>query len=295
MGKVLIDDVWSGGKAEDGKYPLMSYAISRGLYHPRCKDGHTTYFPGISTADDTWTKEELEAVGLKAKQEARQQYAQRQKEKYERLSNHSLDDENKRRYPDRREEWKKEASESVRDSAQKMKIEFPDHVFKVKGFTKDVKKEVDNAMKKLETEYDIRLNSIVVEPAGKGDIFVTGYHDGVVDMDVNENIDFDRTINSIQRKYNEGYLAGKSLEDYIAHEMAHCMLYQDCTSDIQYKAKYKQIEGLYESLKGISGYADKTKSGNEALAEAFVRVRNKEEVPPIAKVLVESYFGRLKK
>ncbi|MFR4543303.1 MAG: phage minor capsid protein, partial [Enterocloster sp.] len=65
VGKVLIDDVWSGGP-EDGidpetgkKYPLMSYAISKGLYHPRCKDSHTTYFPGISTADDTWTKEEL--------------------------------------------------------------------------------------------------------------------------------------------------------------------------------------------------------------------------------------------
>lgn len=42
-GKVLIDDVWSGGKAEDGPYPLMSTAIAYGLYHPRCKDSHTTY------------------------------------------------------------------------------------------------------------------------------------------------------------------------------------------------------------------------------------------------------------
>ena len=84
VGKVLIDDVWSGGSKngvdpETGKkYPLMSYAISKGLYHPRCKDSHTTYFPGISTADDTWTKEQLEAVGLQNQQEARQQYAQRQ-------------------------------------------------------------------------------------------------------------------------------------------------------------------------------------------------------------------------
>ena len=76
VGKVLIDDVWSGGSKdgvdpETGKrYPLMSYAISKGLYHPRCKDSHTTYFPGISTADDTWTKEELENVGLQSQQEA---------------------------------------------------------------------------------------------------------------------------------------------------------------------------------------------------------------------------------
>ena len=106
VGKVMIDDVWSGGRAEDGDYPLMSYAISKGLYHPRCKDSHTTYFKGISTEDDTWTKEELEAVGLKAKNEARQQYAQRQEEKYGRLAKYSIDDENRKLYTARREQWR---------------------------------------------------------------------------------------------------------------------------------------------------------------------------------------------
>lgn len=33
VGKVLVDDVWSGGKASDGPYPLMSTAIAAGLYH----------------------------------------------------------------------------------------------------------------------------------------------------------------------------------------------------------------------------------------------------------------------
>ena len=111
-GKVLIDDVWSGGKAGDRKYPLMSYAISQGLYHPRCKDTHTTYFPGISTADDTWTKEELEKIGLENEEEAKQQYAERQTEKYERMANYSLDEEDKRRYKGKAEDW---ASRSVRE------------------------------------------------------------------------------------------------------------------------------------------------------------------------------------
>lgn len=106
VGKVLIDDVWSGGSRKDGKYPLMSYAISKGLYHPRCKDSHTTYFPGISTADDTWTKEELEAVGLRSQQEARQQYAARQEEKYSRLAEYSLDPGNKAAYDRKAAEWK---------------------------------------------------------------------------------------------------------------------------------------------------------------------------------------------
>ena len=111
-GKVLIDDVWSGGPEsgkdpETGKkYPLMSYAISCGLYHPRCKDSHTTYFPGISTADDTWTKEELEAIGQEYEAEQRQQYAERQVEKYERLAEYSLDAENKKRYTAKEKKWK---------------------------------------------------------------------------------------------------------------------------------------------------------------------------------------------
>ena len=105
VGKVLIDDVWSGGSNKDGKYPLMSTAIAAGLYHPRCKDSHTTYFPGISTADDTWTEEELEAIGQANKQEARQQYAARQVEKYGRLVKYSLDKENKGRYEKKVDEW----------------------------------------------------------------------------------------------------------------------------------------------------------------------------------------------
>lgn len=47
QGRVFIDDVWSGGSAKDGDYPLLSRAIVAGLYHPRCKDTHTTYFPII--------------------------------------------------------------------------------------------------------------------------------------------------------------------------------------------------------------------------------------------------------
>lgn len=50
--------VWSGGKKTDGNYPLMSTAISKGLYHPRCLDGHSTYFPDVSTPPKPYTEEE---------------------------------------------------------------------------------------------------------------------------------------------------------------------------------------------------------------------------------------------
>lgn len=109
-GKVLIDDVWSGGSSKDGDYPLMSHAIERGLYHPRCRDVHTTYFPGISTADDKWTEKELRDIGINAKKEARQRYAERQCQKYGRLSRHSLDKENQKRYAEKEKAWKEIAN-----------------------------------------------------------------------------------------------------------------------------------------------------------------------------------------
>lgn len=114
--------MWSGGSKdgvdpETGKrYPLMSYAISKGLYHPRCKDSHTTYFPGISTADDSWTAEELEAIEQQSKAEARQQYVARQIQKYDRLAKYSLDADNKQTYSDKVAELKTVAKESEDDT-----------------------------------------------------------------------------------------------------------------------------------------------------------------------------------
>ncbi|MCQ4638623.1 phage minor capsid protein, partial [Anaerovorax odorimutans] len=108
VGKIMIDDVWSGGKASDGPYPLMSTAIAAGLYHPRCKDSHSTYFPGITTAEDRWTKEELAAIEKANKEDAQRQYAKRQAEKYGRLSKYSLDEQNRKMYDARATSYAKQ-------------------------------------------------------------------------------------------------------------------------------------------------------------------------------------------
>ncbi|MGN0331489.1 MAG: phage minor capsid protein [Lachnospiraceae bacterium] len=107
VGKVMIDDVWSGGKKSDGPYPLMSTAVSSGLYHPRCRDSHTTYFEGISLPpDNKFTKKEIQDIEQENKKEAQQQYARRQAEKYERLAENSLDKSNQKKYGRKANEWK---------------------------------------------------------------------------------------------------------------------------------------------------------------------------------------------
>ena len=108
-GKVLIDDVWSGGKASDGPYPLMSQAIAGGLYHPNCKDGHSTYFPDISNEPEKVTKKEMKQAVEAEKQESRDNLIQRNIDKFDRLSKYSLDDENKKQYDIKKEQWKEKA------------------------------------------------------------------------------------------------------------------------------------------------------------------------------------------
>lgn len=98
VGRIMIDDVWSGGSKKDGNYPLMSTAIAAGLYHPRCKDSHTTYFPGITTVDAKYNKKEIADLEEQAKDETKQQYRERQKKRFQRLADNSLDSGNQRKY-----------------------------------------------------------------------------------------------------------------------------------------------------------------------------------------------------
>lgn len=108
VGKILIDDVWSGGSAKDGPYPLMSSAIAAGLYHPRCRDSHTTYFPELEDLDNEYSKKDIEDIEEQNRKEARQQYAERQEKKFHRLASFSLDPENKSKYREKEKEWSQE-------------------------------------------------------------------------------------------------------------------------------------------------------------------------------------------
>lgn len=114
-GKILIDDVWSGG-VPDGKHKLMSQAIAAGLYHPNCKDIHTTYFEGITKYGEPYTDTEIKQIESDYNEEQKQKYAQRQAERFDRLEKYSLDDDNKKMYAARREQWEKQV-----DSKQEYK------------------------------------------------------------------------------------------------------------------------------------------------------------------------------
>lgn len=89
-GRVYIDDVWSGGKEDDGEYPLLSTAIAGGLFHPRCQHGASTYYEGINDEP----KEVTKAKHGHNENDKYTQYLQQRQKQYERLAAGSLLPEN---------------------------------------------------------------------------------------------------------------------------------------------------------------------------------------------------------
>ena len=88
--------------------------------------------------------------------------------------------------------------------------------------------------------------------------------------------------------YNIGEMAGSTFEDYIAHEIAHILPFQNCIIEEDYRNMREELRKTF--VAGISGYSDRTCDGAESLAEAFVRYRNGERIPNEAKELIKKYI-----
>ena len=152
VGKIFIDDVWSGGTAEEAKekgYPLLSEAIAQGLYHPRCKDVHTTYFEGITTSEESYSKKELDEQKEKYTAEEKQAYCKRQEKRFSRMSKYSLDTDNRRMYGARAKEWNEKAK-SFENSVKTVENAGESGIIKMKEFHS-----------KADPMYEVLLNRIL--------------------------------------------------------------------------------------------------------------------------------------
>lgn len=175
----------------------------------------------------------------------------------------------------------------------KMRISIPDTVAKKAGLSKEIEAKINAAIKKLDSEYIIYLDLIESEALEKGDIFVMGAYlddEGILrhSMVINRRRNFENIEMQMRSRYNKGVMAGRNFEDYIAHEMAHIMPFQNCITAEEYMELNAKIKSQF--IKGISKYADKKRDGRESLAEAFVRYRNGEVIPNEARKLIEKYI-----
>lgn len=122
VAKVYYDDVWGHGEIPSpAKYPRLSEAMAGGLYHPNCKDIHTTYFEGVSDPPKPMTKEEEAEASRVYNLEQQQRYNERQIRKYKRLSSGSVDPENQLKYQHKLEAWQSRQREFVKANGDVLK------------------------------------------------------------------------------------------------------------------------------------------------------------------------------
>jgi len=249
---------------------------AEGLYHPRCKDSHTTYFPGVSTADDSWTSEELKEIGIQNQQESRMQFVERQIEKYGRLAEFSLDLENRENYQQKQEEWKKQHPPGWRRQFMRKQIgEFNESLEDRSGFKIAKTKEeviafgktysesgifsidgnfkleilngfheaVDNVQKRFGRKLKIR--GIKRVKAGDGKYRAAGYDpltQYVSLKDSNTKI----LQESAEKSFKDGWIASGDKYGVYYHEIGHAV-WEDLPA-----TAIKEIRNLYQETKHAS-------------------------------------------
>jgi len=108
LGKVLVDDVYSGGTLEEAQklgVPTLSEAMDMGFLHPNCKDVYSLYIEGVSRPADPYTKEEIQKIADNYNADEALRRAEDMQDSYDRMAKYSLDPVNQARYQARADAW----------------------------------------------------------------------------------------------------------------------------------------------------------------------------------------------
>ena len=301
VGRVFIDDVWSGGP-KNGispvtgvKYPLLSEAIKKGLYHPNCRDAHTTYFEGISTPPENsrYTADELDELAERYNNAQKQNYAQNEAERMERMSKFSLDKDNKRAYGARAEQWREKAhrisdpdidnnlSESVINSEKSIEKAVKSDIIKYE-YSPRVKESVREAFDAEFTAMSSKFGNIStisrVEPLidGSGEYGAFYDHSGIL---VIKSADKKDCLKIHAQKAVEMKKAGKWSSSHpmhtFRHEIGHAIQAEHAKNDPLWKEKRQKILNIMKSVdsKSVSIYANKNIDEfiSECIAESMTK------------------------
>lgn len=135
-GRVYIDDVWSGGTEEDGKYPLLSTAIAGGLFHPRCHHGVSTYYESINDEPEEVTK----AKQSHNEEDKYTQYLKQRQRQYQRLAEGSLLPENILNYQTKVNELQKQIETNYVDLTKALSEEIKEFAIEEQNYFIDENK-----------------------------------------------------------------------------------------------------------------------------------------------------------
>lgn len=307
VGKVLVDNVWSGGKP-DGKHITMSSAIDAGLYHPRCKDSHHTYYEGLSSNPEEYTDEEKQELVDDYNQEQKVNHAQKQQEKYARLASCALDPADKKTYQARADAYGDTIdymSNSFRPDYEEPRIIGIDdqliNVKKVKNSAFDMLTDIDStkrskAVRLAEKRFseirmmlpdDFEFPTIAVvdfDKHGLNSGAIGGYHPESDTLFINSKFDTNKKILEYVSSI-PGWLSNVTVNSPYLHELGH-KYYYDCIKKVansnclSYNEAKRSIDVLMMNyidgneleFEKLSGYASASyQKGNfsEIIAESM--------------------------
>lgn len=308
LGKVLIDDVYSGGKPTDGDYPLLSTAMKEGLFHPNCRDVIGTYIPGITRLPEPPKPEERQLSFDVYNLEQKEKQAKHNAERMGRLGDNSLDKNNKRMYKHREKMWKEKVEEyegekkllekTIKNSTIKS-LDADD--FEMLAYGKNILQEVSdvivNTIEEFENRgemyiFEVHFGDFYDEDTGKPALFQVFQNAfGMTEMNVNSRILGGKTINEIDEIISSVDVnIPKSLKEAVVHECGHAKAY--------FRKTPQQIAEMNDEIRnkgvgGISYIAER--DGAECIAETEVLLYRKEAVPEAAMELYNEYVVRKKK
>ena len=367
VGKVIVDDVWSGGTAEEAEekgYLLMSDCIKRGLYHPNCQDSHTTYFGDILDEEDEENTEEQEQtegepetndkgisetdtsknaqssiedevgqtevnnkteytaeekrgdstvptsknqITLQEQKnneqlydaEQRQNYCERQVQRFERMSKYSLDKDNQRIYRARKSEWKDKLTEQknivhrLKGVANNLKSDIINN-----SYSKDVRKEVraafESELMAMTEKFGAitTISSVETLPENNNGVYGEFFdNSGVLAIRfANKKDCLSRLAQAAAEHKKRGMWSSAHPLHVIRHEIGHAIQLEHEKNDPFWKEKKQKIFSIMTSESGnsVSKYA--TDNIDEFISECIAESMTKKS-RSIAKKVVSIILG----
>lgn len=244
IGKVFIDDVYSNGKKSDGNYPLLSTAIKNGLFHPRCKDSTSTYYPELDDLDAPLSEDEIKELDRQRGIEEKQQYAQRQAERFDRRAEYSLDEDNKRIAQTRADEWHDRAN-TLEEKAKQFSLKTDEQKYYRPVFKEDISKTFE---RKIEGE------TITIDTRKANALCDNVYISDKVKLKRKELHDFDMQVRKAFDMLGEVETSGKpdiciiSPEEMRVNAIASYMLMQNVLNVNSAYFSTSDLSGLQENL-----------------------------------------------
>jgi hypothetical protein len=333
QGRVYVDDVYSGGtpeEAEELNLPLLSTAISGGLFHPNCKHHLSTYYPGMDNDDDGDPRQPTYENPPGTQEH---HYLQHQIQRERRLQVGSLSEDKIKEHADKEqrligldekyiqqaEQYDKERFMAIRDGEMmgaNLQGDYKDIPVEVlQGVDKALHNLIDKEIPSLKNG----ISEIFFKPMNLKNLMSTKNLDSDLRSVLNINSNYFSNAKAIEKISELSYMElspKKTLEDYLRHELCHVLedkynirintdsvgvpnvekIINDCkqhTYATELLDEALEKCGLNKSDEIISKYISKyaTYTDSEAVAEAFSSIANNKVCNTIKSLVKSKWIG----